>query len=60
MPGLGGMFTSGGGYWNWFTGYDSGLIPNAQGNVVISRGLGNSNLLPRVNNTPELVVIDID
>ena len=60
VPGLGGMFTSGGGYWNWFTGYDSGLIPNAQGNVVISRGLGNSNLLPRVNNTPELVVIDID
>ena len=59
IPGLGGMFSSGGDYWHWFTGYDSGMIPNEQGNVVISRGLGNSNPLPRVNNIPELVVIDI-
>ena len=27
--------------------------------VIISRGLGNSNRLPRVNNPPELVVLDI-
>ena len=59
VPGLGGMFSSGGESLRWFTGYDSGMIPNEQGNVVISRGLGNSNPIPRINNLPELVVVDI-
>lgn len=58
IPGLGGMFSGEGDLGNLFSGYDSGMITTTQGNVVVSRGLGNSNFLPRINNTPELVVVD--
>lgn len=58
LPGLGGVFYGG---WGppWFQGYDSGMVENEQGRVVISRGLGNSHIVPRINNPPELIVMDI-
>ncbi len=61
IPGLGGMFCEGS-FWPWFTGEgkEAGMLSGPQGTVVVSRGLGNSSLLPRINNTPELVVIDIE
>lgn len=60
VPGIGGMFCEGS-FWPMFTGKgeEAGMFSTGQGTVVVSRGLGNSNLLPRINNTPELVVIDI-
>lgn len=60
VPGLGGMFCEGS-FWPLFTGNgeEAGMFSTGQGMVVASRGLGNSNFLPRINNTPELVVIDI-
>lgn len=60
MPGLGGMFCEGA-LWPWFTGNgkEAGMFTTGQGTVIVSRGLGNSSFLPRINNTPELVVIDI-
>lgn len=61
IPGKGGMFSSiSDGSLALFEGYDSGMVSDELGNVVISRGLGNHGFLPRINNTPEIVVIDIE
>jgi len=61
IPGKGGMFSGvSDGSLALFEGYDSGMVSNELGNVVISRGLGNHGFLPRINNTPEIVVIDIE
>ena len=44
----------------WFPKYTDGLISLKNGSYeVISRGLGNSSLPIRINNTPELIVLDI-
>ena len=45
----------------WFPKYTSGMHTIADNLVIISTGLSNSNhLVPRVNNRPELVVIDVN
>lgn len=45
----------------WFPKYTSGSHIIANNLVIISTGLSNSNhLIPRVNNKPELVVIDVN
>ena len=59
IPGIGGIVRPEG-YGPWNGSHDSGLFNTEQGCVFLGRGLGNNNLIPRICNTPELAVIDID
>lgn len=57
LPRIGGLYSSGEGFLPEFT---SGVVEAEDGaQVVVSRGLGNSIFIPRINNQPELVVADI-
>ncbi len=57
VPYFGGLYSSGEGFLPEFT---DGVVTVEDGaKVVISRGLGNSHKIPRINNQPELVVVDI-
>ena len=60
LPLLGGVYAPGQGF---FPEYDGGLYHGSDGNsdtaLVVSRGLGNSLFPWRVNNRPELVVIQL-
>ena len=57
IPYVGGLYSTGEGFLPDLT---SGVIEAEDGaQVVISRGLGDSGFIPRINNQPELVVVDI-
>ena len=57
LPRVGGLYSNGEGL---FPKYTEGVEETADGTqLVISRGLGNSGIIPRINNQPELVVTDI-
>ena len=57
IPFIGGLYSTGEGFLPDWT---EGVVKAKDGTqVVISRGLGNSHILPRINNQPELVVVDI-
>lgn len=56
LPGLGGLYHSETGL---FPEYYGGEYPLKYGMLILSRGLGNGTLIPRINNDPELVVIDV-
>lgn len=57
IPKLGGLYSNGEGF---LPKYTEGVQETDDGaQLVISRGLGNSGLIPRINNQPELVVTDI-
>ena len=57
IPKLGGLYSNGEGFLPKLTAGVETMEDGAQ--VVISRGLGNSGYVPRINNQPELVVVDI-
>ena len=40
--------------------YTSGVNQMGESQVVISRGLGDSEPFPRISNQPELVVVDVN
>jgi predicted MPP superfamily phosphohydrolase len=59
LPFIGGLYTNEEGF---FPNYTSGkYILNKNQSLIISAGLGDSSFFPpRINNAPELVVIDIN
>ena len=57
LPFIGGIYSTGEGFFPHFT---SGVVKAKDGTqVVVSRGLGDSSKIPRINNQPELVVVDL-
>ncbi len=57
VPGLGGLYSVDHGF---FPEYCNGLYQLENGSIYVSRGLGNSRKIPRINNRPELAVLDIN
>lgn len=56
IPFVGGLFAPGQGY---FPKYTQGVIVEDNTNLVISRGVGNSAFPFRINNRPEIVVVEL-
>lgn len=56
LPWLGGVLVPGQGF---FPKYEEGLHTQANTNLVISRGIGNSVVPIRINNRPEVVLIEL-
>lgn len=57
LPGVGGLYNSLEGF---FPEYDYGQYKQGNSDLIISRGLGsNPKILPRCNNPPEIVVVDV-
>jgi len=57
LPKLGGLYHADTGF---FPKYYGGLYQLTNAKLIITRGLGSSSLIPRINNKPELVFIDIN
>lgn len=57
LPGIGGLYHKDAGL---FPRYYGGLYSLGKGQMVLSRGLGNSSWFPRINNNPELVIVEIN
>lgn len=58
LPKLGALYSPDEGFFPEYAGGDYVLSNKA--NLIVSRGLGDSSKWPRINNVPELSVIDID
>ncbi len=57
IPGIGGLYTRDQG---WFPKLTEGVHEINDISLVISRGLGDSSHVPRINNPPELVIVDMN
>ena len=58
LPKIGPLYSAEEGFLPDYAGGSYGLANNAT--LIVSRGLGDSSRVPRINNVPELSVIDID
>ena len=56
LPYLGGLFTPSDGF---FPKYDAGLYEQDHTTMIVSRGLGNSTFPFRINNRPEVLIIEL-
>lgn len=56
LPFVGGMFAPNQG---WFPKYDAGVYTNGLTNMIVSRGIGNSLFPFRVNNRPEVILVEL-
>ena len=57
VPLLGGLYAIGQGF---FPKYCNGMFTLTNGHLFVTRGLGNSHEFPRINNRPEIAVIDVN
>lgn len=57
IPGVGGLYHPETGFFPRFWG---GQYPMTHGTLIVSRGMGGHGLIPRINNRPELVIIDVE
>ncbi len=57
LPFLGGLYH---GDTGWFPRYSGGIYRLPHSTIFVSRGMGGHNGFPRINNRPELAVIDIN
>jgi len=57
LPGIGGLYAPGQG---WFPKVTEGIFDKGSSQMVVSRGLGNSNFPLRIFNRPELVVVTLE
>lgn len=57
IPGIGGIYHMDDGF---FPRYSGGEYQLGKGTLIVSRGLGDHSVFPRINNTPELVSVDIE
>ena len=46
-------------YVGWFPPYTKGVYSGSQATCVLSAGLGSDCVIPRLNNPPEIVVVDL-
>ena len=56
IPGIGGLYAP---YVGWFPEYTRGLYEGKYASCVLSAGVDTENWLPRINNLPEIVVLDM-
>lgn len=57
LPFVGGLLAPNQG---WFPKYDSGLYAKDNTTMIVSRGIGNSVVPIRINNRPELIIIELN
>lgn len=55
LPFIGGLRSPHG----WFPKYSGGLYPSGNNVKIVSRGLANNSRVPRLNNRPELVLLEL-
>ena len=56
LPFIGGLYVPSQGL---FPEYDAGLFSGSGTIMIVSRGLGNGHPVPRVNNRPEIVIVEL-